>query len=166
MQRLRGLLGVMGSLGGFPSPGTEAASRESRQIRGLGILRGQFSPNFTPQALPGPSAEPSHPALRPQGLPALPASCAARRSHSRARISACSVLRVPAELAERVRAGQLGAGWGGVEEGAGSREGGPCRGRGRESAVRKVRSLPSSSPRFKGSGCVSIREETPLSRTK
>ena len=65
---------------------------------GYGILRGQLSLNFTPQALPGPSAEPSHPAPRPQGLPALPASCAARRSHSRACILACPGHPVPAEL--------------------------------------------------------------------
>ena len=54
----------------------------------------------------------------------------------------------------------------GVEEGAGSREGGPWPGRGRESGVRKGRSPPSSSPHFKGLGCVSSREALPLSRAK
>ena len=128
MQRLRGLLAVMGSLGGFPCPGTEAASRESRQIPGLGILRGQLAPNFTPQAPPGPSAEPSHPAPRPQGLPALPASCAARRSHSRACISAARDTASRRSGQRRSGRGSWRRGGGGVEEGAGSREGGPCRG--------------------------------------
>lgn len=97
---------ALGTPGGNGLPGRFSIPRDQGCLPGApadlgpgyGILRGQLCLNFTAQALPAPSAEPSHPAPRPQGIPALPASCAARRSHSRARILACPGHPVPAAL--------------------------------------------------------------------
>lgn len=149
--------GVMSSLGGFPPPGTVPAGRlpgaTAAPGSGLDILRGQFSQTPRLRLFPGPAkptrSGPARPRVSPPYLPA------ARRQEARAAAASWRARDTWSwrGSAKMVWAGTRRGSWGRAERVAG-REG-PGGGEGRESGERLARSLPSSSPHFKGLGCVS-----------
>lgn len=149
--------GVMSSLGGFPPPGTVPAGRlpgaTAAPGSGLGIPRGQFSQTPRLRLFPGPAkptgSGPARPRVSPPYLPA------ARRQEARAAAASWRAQDTWSwrGSAKMVWAGTRRGSWGRAERVAG-REG-PGGGEGRESGERIARSLPSSSPQFKGLGCVS-----------
>lgn len=126
--------------------------------------QGQDS-HFSPPSSGPRSADPR----AARAPPALPASCAARRSHSRGRIVARPVHLAPGaqRRQSRLRWVRSRAGRGAPGRGAGgsSGEGGTGHGGGGSLVLGTARSPPSSSSHCKGLGCVSrAHQDPPLSR--